>query len=140
MPLPLLVGAVLAMLGVATFMGLMFSSGGGNKSNQFRVIGELFRKQHGAGKAVTTKLALAAILLGSSTAFVGVGRMDAERAAACQQHCVGLGHEKGAIGASRERKAGAATDVKGRPPGPACLCTGGGRPDTELPADALPRR
>ncbi len=141
MPVPLLLGAALAMLGAATFMVLMFSSGGGNKANQFRVIGELFRKQHGAGKAVAAKLSLVAIFLGSCTAFVGVGLMDAERAKACEEHCVSLGHEAGVIGASRvapELESDA--KAKGQPPGPACLCSGGGRPDTELPASSLPSR
>jgi hypothetical protein len=114
-----IVGAGLFFTGGAAFMGALFSSGGGAKSQQFRVIGELWRGEHGAGKRRLAKLGLLAVVAGAITLFAGVAAQDAERARRCEARCEAAGM-RGKIGPSSQphpTKKGAAAFV-------ACVCEG----------------
>src|SRR5689334_6454490 len=106
-------GAALFFTGGATFMAALFSSGGGAKSQQFRVIGELWRGEHGAGKRRAVKLGLLVLIAGAITLFAGVAAQDAERARRCEERCAAAG-TRGRIGPSSQAhptKQGAAAFV-----------------------------
>lgn len=127
------VGAGLAFTGAVAFLGALFSSGGASKSQQFRVLGELWRGQHGAGKRRVAKFGLLAAIVGMSMVLAGVAAHDAERARRCRARCEAAGMQ-GKIGPSSQR----------HPTGPgaafvACVCEGPGGAREESRADDLMR-
>jgi hypothetical protein len=125
-------GFVLFFGGGATFMGVLFSSGGGRKSQQFRVLGELWRGQHGPGKRRAARLGLLAVVVGALLLMAGVSAGDRERARRCEAHCAASGLS-GRIGPSSEAhptRKGAAAFV-------ACICEGAGGARQESRADDL---
>ena len=117
----LFVGAAFFMLGVLVFMVVIFSSGGVAKSQQFRVLGEVSRGQHGAGKRLGLGIAVLLIVVGACGAFAGTAQKDAARRTACDAKCKTDGFEQGKLGPSTER----------HPQQPnkhrfvACICSGG---------------
>jgi hypothetical protein len=133
MPVLTVVGALLAMTGFALFMGVVFSSGGLSKSEQFRVLGELVAGKHGAARRLLLFVAVPTVLLGMCTSFAGVAEQDASVRRACEARCQREGYPAGRIGPSAardERRPERARFV-------ACHCEGPGKEPLELRADGL---
>jgi hypothetical protein len=123
------VGAALFFGGGAIFIGLLFASGGAQRSRQFAVLGQLWSGALGARRRRLLWLALGLIGTGAAACFAGVAAMDAERARRCHEYCVAAGYAEGRIGASAER------DRSRR--FVACLCSAPDRPTLERRADAI---
>ena len=115
------VGAALCMLGAAIFLGLVFSSGGIAKSQQFRVLGELSRGQHGRTKKLLLGVALVLGCFGGCTAMIGASQRDAAVRKACETKCKSDGFEQGKLGPSTERD----PQKPNRHKFVACICSGG---------------
>ena len=116
-----LVGAALFMVGVLTFMVVVFSSGGVAKSQQFRVLGEVSRGQHGAGKRLGLGVGMLLIVVGACGAFAGTAVKDAGVRKACETKCKADGFEQGKLGPSTERH----PQQPKRHSFVACICSGG---------------
>ncbi len=129
MPTLMLVGIGLFFLGVAGVMGLLFSNGGADKSQQFAVLGKLWAGKFGNAARNGIRASLVSAVTGAVLCFAGVGQMDAARAQRCQDYCVVQGFAKGAIGPSAERSKETRFV--------ACLCTAPDRQTLELRADSL---
>jgi hypothetical protein len=129
MPWLMTLGVGLFFAGGLLFLGLLFGSGGVQRSRQFAVIGELLRGTHGASRRRGVIVALALLGTGALTCFAGVGAMDAERSARCRDYCVVEGYDEGRIGPSVDREK--ATRFV------ACTCTAADRAALELRADAM---
>lgn len=114
----LLVGALAALGGIALFLGVMFSSGGVAKSEQFRVIGELFAGRHGATRRLLMIVSIPVVLVGMVLSFAGVAAADAARRRACEAHCRARGNQSGRLGPSQASEPGKA-------PVMVCHCEGG---------------
>lgn len=117
----LFVGAGLFMLGVLVFMVVLFTSGGSAKSQQFRVLGEIGRGQHGAGKRIGLLAALLLVVVGACGAFVSSASKDAGVRDACTAKCKADGFENGKLGPSTERDPQQPNKHKFV----ACICSGG---------------
>lgn len=96
-------GAAAFFAGGLTFMSLLFSSGGWQRSKQFAVISQLWSGQHGRARKLLCRACLGLIGTGAVLCFAGVAQMDAERAARCESYCVDHGYQRGAIGPSADR-------------------------------------
>lgn len=127
----LVAGAAFFFIGVALFMGLLFSNGGLSKSKQFKVLFELIRGTHGSRARLGLVSAMLLGLTGACLAFGGVAMSDRERNRACASACAARGHTSHRIGPNSDRVAGDA-----RTAWVACICEGGGE-TVELRADAL---
>src|SRR5687767_5111120 len=92
---------VLFFGGGVAFMAALFSSGGGPKSQQFRVLGELWRGEHGPGKRAAARLGLLAVAAGAILAMAAVSASDRERARLCESRCAASGLA-GTIGPSAQ--------------------------------------
>lgn len=128
-----IVGVALFWVGGATFMGVLFASGGWRRSQQFRVLGELWRGQHGPGKRRAMKLGLLALVAAAIVTMSAVAAHDRERARRCEAHCAGSG-ARGTIGPSSQphpTHTRAAAFV-------ACICEGADGARQEARADDLP--
>ena len=86
-------GVGLFFAGGLLFLGLLFGSGGVQRSRQFAVIGELLGGKHGPSRRRGVIVALVLIGTGALTCFAGVGAMDAERAARCRDYCIIEGYD-----------------------------------------------
>jgi len=122
-------GAAAFFAGGLTFMGLLFSSGGSQRSRQFAVISQLWTGQHGSARKLLCRASLGLIATGAVLCFAGVVRMDGERAARCASYCVDDGYQRGAIGPSADRSP-ANRYV-------ACICASDLGPSKEVRADTI---
>lgn len=126
-------GLVIFFISAATFMGVIFSKGGWNRSKQFGVMAALWRGEHGATSKRVMLLSFAGIIFGMLTLFSGAAANDVAREKRCQAKCLEAGHLVGKIGPSSEMsmtRRNTAAFV-------ACTCTGGAGPAVELRADSL---
>lgn len=129
-----IVGIWLFFLGVITSMVAMFANGGMQKSQQFRVIGEIASGKAGRGARIALFVGLASALVGMCTTFAGVAQSDRARARKCAATCHARGYENGNIRASTATQ----PTHKNRAAFVACACTRGPAPDPlELRADSL---
>lgn len=128
---PMLFGAVLFMFGVVALMIAVFSSGGGGKSQQARVMSEVAAGKHGKGKRVLFLVGALATGFGACGAFIGVAAGDADRRKACERECTDRGYASAKIQGSQKRD----PPGSGRHSFVACVCTDGPEPDPlEFPA------
>ena len=123
-------GVILFLAGGMLFLGLLFASGGAQRSRQFAVIGRMWSGDLGASRRRLLLVSLVLIGSGAIACFSGVAAMDAARAARCNDYCVARDYSKGSIGPSVDRS------TAGR--FVACTCTSADRPALELRADAIP--
>ena len=131
MPILMTLGAVLFLAGAMTFLVLLFSSGGAQRSRQFAVLGQLRSGALGTARRRLLMVSIGLIGTGAVACFAGVGAMDAARAARCHEYCVARDFSNGSIGPSVDRS------TAGR--FVACTCTAPDQPTLELRADAIPR-
>jgi hypothetical protein len=131
LPLPFLIGVVLAGGGFVLLFGLLAKQGALSKSKQFAALSAMASGQAGAATRRWFFLAIAAMGLGTCSIFVGVGAKDAARRRACETTCKTRGYERGVIRGSTEESRGKHAFV-------ACACEGGGE-TLELRADDLVR-
>ena len=129
----MLVGAALFMVAAATFLGLVFSSGGIAKSQQFRVLNELARGQHGRAKKLALGGAVVLGCFGGCTAMIGVSQQDVAIRKACETKCKADGFEQGKLGPSTERD----PQKPNRHKFVACICSGGGKDTLEFDSSTL---
>lgn len=132
MPIPIIVGAIFFIVGAGSFFAALFASGGWDRSKQFRVLGELWRGEHGPGRRRAARLGLLAVLVGAVVSMCGVAANDRERARRCEAHCAASG-AVGTIGPSSQphpthRRAAAFV---------ACICEGPDGARQESRADDL---
>lgn len=92
------VGAALFFAGVATAMGVVFTSGGVRKSQQFRVLGEVLSGRAGSGRRALLLGALLAAAAGALVLFGSVAAGDRARAQRCDAFCRARGFDQGRIG------------------------------------------
>ena|SRR5688572_30787182 len=128
------VGIGFFFLGMITIMAVTFANGGAQKSQQFRVIGEIASGKLGRGARIALFVGFASALVGMCTTFAGVAQGDRARAQKCVATCKTRGYENGKIRASTATHPNNAK----RAAFVACACTRGPAPDPlELRADSL---
>ena len=133
MPL-MLPGALVAMLGFAVLMVVVFGAGGANRQRQVGVASEVLAGARGRGRKLWFLAGLLMTVLGTCGAFAGVAAQDQRQRDACDATCESRGYAKAEIRGSNERD----------PPGSkrhafiACVCSEGtDLQPWEMPADEL---
>ena len=126
----LLIGGAIFGASVLLVLVLLVTSGGGNKSRQFAVLGELLSGSHGAASRGLLIAAFVGIAIGALTCFGAVGKGDAARRQRCQDSCAERGYKSGKLGLSESR------DANGRP-NKVCRCSGGSETDLEIDPEKL---
>tara|TARA_R110002096_G_scaffold143328_5_gene299418 strand:+ start:70946 stop:71335 length:390 start_codon:yes stop_codon:yes gene_type:complete len=126
------IGAALFFAGGLVFAGLLFASGGTQRSRQFEVLGQLFGGRLGQRKRALAVGSLVIAGAGAITCFAAIALMDGARAERCRDYCTNSDFVDGTIGPSLDRsKAGRFV---------ACTCTAPDKPPLEVRADSLGRQ
>lgn len=101
---PLLVtGGALFFVGFVLFAIALFGHGGLSRSRQFRVIGELFRGDHGRAPRIVATLGVSMVGIGACVCFAAVARSDHQRAERCRAFCGSKGYRSARIGPNSDR-------------------------------------
>lgn len=133
---PLLPGVVLFMVGFATLMAVVFSSGGVAKSKQMGVVSDVLAGRQGPKKKTFFVIGLVMTLLGTCASFAAVSAGDVKRRKACVAMCEAKGYATGKIQGSELRD----PPGSGRHAFIACTCSGGAALEPfEMRADELPQ-
>lgn len=128
----MVVGGVFVALGGVLFAAQLFGHGGWRKSQQFRVLGELHRGDHGGTARRLFWVSLVLMPVGACLLFASVAQSDRARAKRCEERCAADGFTSGRIGPNSDRVEG---DARSR--FVACICEADGRESVEHRADAL---